>query len=62
MSILIFRLNGVGDEEADDVRQILIDNKLAFYESSAGRWGISVAAIWLQDESQADRAQALLRQ
>jgi hypothetical protein len=60
MSVLIFRLNGVGEDEADEVRQLLDSHGLDCYETSAGRWGVSVAGLWLQDESQAQRAKALL--
>jgi uncharacterized protein DUF6164 len=56
MAILIFRLNGVSDEEAQDVRELLADNALEYYETSAGRWGVSVAGLWLINES--DRAKA----
>jgi hypothetical protein len=62
MSVLIFRLNGVEPEEAQEVRDLLEQNQLDFYETSAGRWGISVAGIWLQDETRADEARALLDQ
>ncbi|MCR8922598.1 DUF6164 family protein [Dasania sp. GY-MA-18] len=60
MSVLIFKLNDVSDEEADAVRQLLADNELDFYESSAGRWGVSIAGLWLKDESQKARARALI--
>ncbi|WP_339673464.1 DUF6164 family protein [Dasania marina] len=60
MSVLIFKLNGVSDEEADAVRQLLDDNALDFYESSAGRWGVSIAGLWLKDNSQKAEARALI--
>ena len=60
MSILIFRLNGVEEDEAGDIRQLLSDNELEFYESDAGSWGLGVAAIWLQDETEQTRARALI--
>lgn len=47
MSILFFSLRGVPDDEADEVRQLLNDNGIDFYETSAGPWGISTSAIWL---------------
>ncbi len=62
MSILIFRLNGADLEEAEEVRQLLEQNQLDYYETSAGRWGVSVAGLWLQDESRADEARDLLNQ
>lgn len=50
MPILLFRLNGVPEDEADEVRALLDAHHIDFYETQAGRWGISVAAIWLRDE------------
>lgn len=60
MSVLIFRLNGVSNEEAADVREILNDNQLAFYETDAGRWGLSIAALWLKNDDQLKQAKYLL--
>lgn len=51
MPILLFRLNGVPEDEADDVRELLATHGISFYETSAGRFGISLAAIWLRDDS-----------
>lgn len=50
MPILLFRLNGVPEDEADEVRALLDAHHIDFYETQAGRWGISVVAIWLRDE------------
>ncbi len=61
MSTLIFRLNNVDADEAEEVRQLLVDHELDFYETTAGRWGLSVAGIWLQDDSRAELARELLR-
>ena len=61
MSTLIFRLNNVEADEAEEVRQLLVDHELDFYETSAGRWGLSVAGIWLRDDSRAELARELLR-
>lgn len=60
MSKLLFRLNGVSDNEANDVRQLLEENHLAFYETTAGRWGLSVAAIWLVDLQELEKARQLI--
>lgn len=60
MAKLLFRLNGVTDDEADEVRQLLDDHELEYYETSAGRWGISVAAIWLVDNDDYRAARDLL--
>lgn len=60
MSVILFRLNGVPDDEAGDIRRLLTDNGIDFYETPAGKWGISVAAIWLKDESCLAVAQRLI--
>jgi len=60
MARLLFKLNGVPEDEAQDIREVLESHQIDFYETSAGRWGISLAAIWLRDESQLGKANALI--
>jgi len=62
MPTLLFRLNGVPHDEADEVRALLRDSKIDFYETHAGRWGISLGGIWLRDEDgdRAERARSLI--
>lgn len=60
MAKLLFKLNGVPDDEAEDVRRVLDDGGIDYYETSAGRWGISLAAIWLRDIDQYERACELI--
>jgi len=60
MAILVFRLNDVPDEEADAVRSLLNENHINFYETSSGRWGVSVAGIWLHDNGDKARARELI--
>ncbi len=60
MAKILFRLNGVSDDEADDVRELLSHNTIDFYETSAGNWGVSMAAIWIKDEQQYQHARSLL--
>lgn len=60
MPVLLFRLNGVPDDEAEDIRALLDDNAIDYYETDAGRWGISVAAIWLRDDTHLQTAHALI--
>lgn len=60
MAKIFFRLNGVYDDEANDVRELLADNAIDFYETSAGNWGVSLPAIWLRDEGQFHKARELL--
>ena len=39
-----------------------IKNKLDYYETSAGRWRLGMAAIWLEDEAQLERARTLINE
>lgn len=60
MKRLVFRLNHVPAEEADGVRDVLRSNGIDFYETDAGRWGFSMAAIWVTDSDDYDRARELI--
>jgi hypothetical protein len=60
MSKLVFRLNHVPDTEADDVRQLLDDHNFDYYETHAGKWGFSVAAIWLKNDDDFGPARQLI--
>ena len=62
MSVLLFKLNGVPDDEANDIRNLLDNDDLPYYETSAGKWGISTAAIWLINENQLQKAQLLIEE
>jgi len=48
MSKILFRLNGVSDDEAEEVRELLASNNIDFYETSPGNWGVSMPAIGLE--------------
>jgi hypothetical protein len=61
MAALLFRLRNVPDEEADAVRQMLKDNQVDFYETDAGNWGISMPAIWINDDSRLSEYQSLVK-
>ena len=60
MSILLFSLRGVPDDEADEVRELLTEQNIDFYETPAGNWGVSMPALWLRNEVELPQAQALL--
>ncbi|MDT8376408.1 MAG: DUF6164 family protein [Mariprofundaceae bacterium] len=60
MPELLFRLRNVPDDEAEEVRQLLNDHKIDFYETHAGGWGISMPGIWLPDNQQLKEAKSLL--
>jgi hypothetical protein len=60
MSILLFKLSLVPEDEAQDIRDLLAENEIAFYETSAGILGFSMPGLWLQDETQLAKARALI--
>jgi hypothetical protein len=60
MALLLFSLRNVPDDEAEDIRDLLSENSISFYETHAGNWGISMPAIWLSDESQLKPAREVI--
>ena len=62
MAKLLFRLRNVPDDEADEVRQLLKEHNIEVYETDAGNWGISLPAIWLDNEELFDEATDLIAQ
>lgn len=60
MALLLFSLRNVSDDEAEDIRDVLSENSIEFYETTAGNWGISMPAIWLSDESQLEQARSVI--
>ncbi len=60
MPVRLFNLRNVPEDEANEVRQLLTDNSIDFYETHAGGWGISAPAFWLRDDVQQERAEALI--
>lgn len=60
MAKLLFSLRGVPEDEAYEVRELLTAHEINFYETSAGNWGISMPALWLQNENEFEKARRLL--
>lgn len=60
MPVRLFSLNNVPEDEAEDIRKLLGEQRIDFYETEAGNWGVSPAAIWLRDEVQFERARGLI--
>ncbi len=60
MAVRIFNLRGVPDDEAEDIRELLQQDNIDFYETPGGNWGMSVPSLWLHDESLEPRARALI--
>lgn len=60
MARLLFKLANVPADEADDVRQLLHEHDIYFYETHAGMWKVGLDAIWLPDDTHYEQAKALL--
>lgn len=60
MAIQLLILRNVPDDEADEIRELLKSRAIDFYETPAGNWGISMPAIWLNNEYQLEEARALI--
>ena len=51
MAKLLLNLRNVPDDEADDVRAFLDEHGIAWYETAPGFWNISLAGIWIREDS-----------
>lgn len=60
MAKLLMHLRGVPEDEANEVRELLREHAADFYETPPNRWGLSMGAIWLRDESDYERVCRLL--
>jgi len=57
---MLFKLRGVEEDEADEVRALLAEHDVDFYETTNGRWGLGFAAIWLHSDAQFEQGKALI--
>ncbi len=53
-------MRNMPDDEVEDIETLLHDAGIAFYQTPAGNWGISMPAFWIEDASDFPRAKALL--
>lgn len=60
MATRLFNLRGVSDDEAEEVRALLDNHHIEYYETPPGNWGVSMPAIWLKDSNELERARELL--
>lgn len=60
MAVQLIVLRGVPEDEAEDIRKLLREARIDYYETPEGNWGVSLPAIWLQDDSALERAERLL--
>jgi len=60
MAKLLFNLRNVPDDEAAEVRALLDEQGLDWYETQPGAFGISAAGLWLRDATDYPRARQAL--
>ena len=62
MGQLLYKLTQVPEAEADALRARLDAAGIAYYETDAGNWKVSLAAIWVTHDDDLPRARELLEQ
>lgn len=60
MGVQLIVLRGVPEDEAEDIRKLLREARIDYYETPEGNWGVSLPAIWVQNDDALERAQQLL--
>jgi regulator of protease activity HflC (stomatin/prohibitin superfamily) len=60
MTRLLMNLRGVPEDEAAEVRELLDEQAVDYYETPPNRWGISMGGIWLRDDDQYEQVRRLL--
>ena len=62
MARLLFKLAQVPDDEAQEIRALLDEHQIPYYETNAGFFRVGLDAIWLADAAVEERARELLRE
>ena len=62
MSKLLFKMRYVPEDEAQEVRDLLDDNNIKFFETFAGNWSISIPALWVSDDEQFEEAREIIEE
>ncbi len=62
MARLLFKLAQVPDDEAQEIRSLLDEHQIAYYETDAGLFRVGLDAIWLADGSREEEARTLIRE
>ncbi len=60
MAQLLLNLYRAADDEAEDVRRLLDDHHIEWYETTPSPWGISHGGIWVKHDQDMDQALQLL--
>ena len=62
MSKLLFKMRYVPEDEAQEVRDLLGENDIEFFETFAGNWSISVPALWIRRDEQFEEARKIIEE
>ncbi|MFV2058359.1 MAG: DUF6164 family protein [Thiohalomonadales bacterium] len=60
MTVKLISLRGLPEDEIDEIRSLLQQHQVDFYETPGGNWGISMPALWLREDSSLAHCKALL--
>ena len=60
MATLLLNLRHVPDDEADEVRALLDEHGIVFYETRPSLWGVSAGGLWLKDDARVAEAREVL--
>lgn len=60
MSRILIKLRDVPEDEIKEILELLQTHRIEYYETDAGNWGISMPALWVQDEQDYPQARELL--
>lgn len=60
MTKRLLTLRNVPDDEAREVREMLDDLTIAYYETPPSRWGISMGGIWIRSDADFSQARTAL--
>ena len=60
MTHKVFEIRGAPDNEVEDIRHLLHENKISYYETPRGNFGKSMAAIWVHDKKSYAKARELI--
>ena len=60
MSRLLLNLRHVPDDEIDDVREMLDQNAIGYYQTQPSRWGMSYGGIWISNDDDMPQARRLM--
>lgn len=60
MAHMLLNLRHVPEDEAQEVRDLLNEHQLLFYETEPSLWGVSAGAIWLSRDEDIGPARELM--